>query len=153
MAIIDYPSTLPAPDIGKSREQRQNFRSTDPFSGPAYSELYTEDSPVTWGVSFTCTNVLQARQFQAFLRQVINGQSFNMDILTEEGFIAHEVKFLEMPLAPEQIDIGVWRYSGVIYAMQLNQPDAEIDNDDLLTMYLQDSAIIDVAVNEYWPSL
>tara|TARA_R110000744_G_scaffold125690_1_gene231359 strand:- start:77 stop:538 length:462 start_codon:yes stop_codon:yes gene_type:complete len=150
MADITYPLTLPDFIMGKRREQAQTYRTSQPFNGPSYIEKVTDESPVTWAVSIVCTSSIQARQFQSFLRAVNNGQPFNKNILTEEGHIEHEVRFIDMPLQPEQISTYVWKYSGLIYATKLIQPDDEIDNEELIFTWLQGADIIDNALNNLW---
>lgn len=149
MAVITYPSTLPDFKMGKQRKQEQTYRTSKPFNGPSYIEKITDESPVTWNISVVCTNRIQSKQFQAFLRAVNNGQPFNKDILTEDGHIEHEVRFISMPLQPEQISNFIWKYSGVIYATKLIQPDDEV-NDSLIYEWLQDGDIIDNALNNLW---
>ncbi len=150
MATIDYPTNLPDFKLGKNRQQTQTYRTSQPFNGPLFIEKITDESPVTWGVTIVCKSPVQSRIFQAFLRKIKNGEVFNKDILTEEGHIAHEVRFIEMPLSPVQMGVNVWVYSGVIQALKLNQPDALID-DDLIIMYLDQASIIDTAINVFWP--
>lgn len=150
MATIDYPANLPDFRLGKRREQVQTYRTSQPFNGPLFVEKITDESPVVWDIAVICKSSVQARIFQAFLRQIKDGQPFNKNILTEEGFIAHEVRFIEMPLVPEQRGVNVWVYSGTIQALKLNQPDSLID-DNLIIMYLEQGDIIDTAVNLFWP--
>ena len=150
MATIDYPSaTLPDFKMGKQRSQQQTYRTSQPFNGPMYIEKFTDESPVAWNITIDCRNQLQARQFQAFLRTVIDGQPFNKFILTEEGYIEHEVRFIEMPLQPTQRNQFLWSYSGVIYATKLIQPDALVDS-VLIYNWLQSASIIDNTVNNLW---
>lgn len=148
MAII-YPSALPDFKMGKSRSQQQTFRTSQPFNGPLYIEKFTDDTPVTWNVVIDCLNSIQAQQMRAFIRAVSDGQVFTKAILTEEGFIDHEVRFIEMPLEPVQINSFMWRYSGVIYAKALVEGNAVVD-DDLIYEWLQDASIIDNALNNLW---
>lgn len=150
MADIIYPVTLPDFTMGKQRKQEQTYRTSQPFNGPSYIEKITDESPVTWNVSVICTNSIQSRQFQAFLRAVNNGQPFNKNILTEEGHVEHEVRFIDMPLEPEQISNYIWKYTGLIYATKLIQPDDVVD-DGLIFTWLQDANIIDNALNNLWP--
>ena len=149
MADIQYPATLPEFKLGKQRTQQQTYRTSQPFAGPLFIEKITDESPVTWEVTILCINRIQSRQFQAFLRAVANGQPFDKDILTEEGNIAHEVRFVDMPLQPTQINDFVWEYSGLIYAVKLIQPDDVVD-DLLIANWLQDADIIDNALNNLW---
>lgn len=152
MADITYPSTLPDFRLGKIREQQQTFRTSQPFAGPLFTELVTDDSPVTWGVTITCSNKIQSRQFQAFLRLVKNATPFEKEILTEEGHVLHEVKFIEMPLSPNQIGTSIWEYSGVIYASKLISNDEnDVCDPYLIICHLQDASAIDIAINEFWP--
>ena len=151
LAVINYPSTLPDFKLGKTRQQAQTYRTTQPFAGPMFIEAITDESPVTWDVTFDCVGQVQARQFQAFLRKVCNGQTFNKCILTEEGHIEHEVRFISMPLSPTQVGPFVWQYSGTIMAVKLIQEDALICNEDLILCHLQDAACIDTSMNSIWP--
>lgn len=150
MATIDYPPSLPDFRLGKQRQEVQTFRTSQPFNGPLFIEKITDESPVVWDVTITCKTQAQARGFQAFLRQIKNGTPFNKDILIEEGFSTHEVRFIEEPLAPRQLSPHVWIYTGVIYAVKLIQPDALVD-DNLIILYASQSNIIDTAVNIFWP--
>lgn len=152
MADIDYPSTLPDFKLGKQRTQRQEFRTSQPFAGPLYTEQVTDESPVTWEVTIQCRNQLQARVFQQFLKQINVGQPFNKYILTENGHVLHEVKFIEMPLTPTQDTQQIWSYSGLLYAEALENPDDDIGNPELVIDWLEQSDIIDVAMNQLWPS-
>lgn len=151
MAAINYPCGLPEFKLGKQRRQQQTYRTTRAFDGQLFIEKITSVSPVTWDVTFTAVGKTQARMFKDFLRQVCNGEPFNKCILTEEGFIEHEVRFIELPLAPVQIGAGrAWEYSGVIYAMELIQEDSFICAPGLIANNLPDAACIDTIVNSIW---
>ncbi len=150
MADINYPSTLPEFRANKSRNQPMSYRASQPFAGPLYTEKITDDVPVSWDVTITCVGSIQARIMQAFLRQVANGTPFNKSILTEEGFVTHEVKWIQMPLSPNQVNNVVWEYSGVILARKLIQNDAGID-DELIINWLGDASLIDITMNQIWP--
>ena len=149
MADIQYPATLPNFRMGKRRTQQQTYRTSQPFAGPLFIEKISDESPVSWEVTITCTSRLQSIQFQAFLRAVNNGQPFDKSILTEEGAILHEVRFVEMPLQPNQINDFMWEYSGLIYAVKLIQP-IDVVDDLLVANWLQDGDIIDNALNNLW---
>lgn len=151
--MINYPCILPDFRVGKSREQVQVYDTTQPFSGPMYIEQLTDESPVTWDVTIICSNQIQARQFQAFLRQIKGGVPFTKEMLTEEGHVEHEVRFIREPLRPQQISENVWSYSGTIYARALIQKDASICDDELILCRLKDASIIDCAVNNFWPEV
>ena len=149
MATISYPTTLPDFRLGKQRDQFQTYRTSQPFAGPLFIEKITNESPVTWDVTISCKTQGQARAFQAFLRKVAGGTPFNKNIFTEEGFVTHEVRFIEEPLSPQQNSNNVWSYSGVIYAVKLVQNDALV-NDDLIILFADQANIIDNAVNNLW---
>jgi len=152
MTIAQYPSTLPNFKLGKNRSQLQTYRTTSPFAGPLITEEFTSQAPVKWSVKFLCVGQTQSIAFRDFLDTVSNGQPFYKEILTEEGAINHEVRFIEMPLQPIQLSDYIWEYSGVVYAVKLIQPDSDIDNDDLIIDWLQGASIIDTALNELWPT-
>lgn len=154
MAVLEYPCDLPDFKIGKQRQQLQRFRTSQPFAGPLFVEKITNESPATWNVTIIAVGSIQARQFRAFLRQVCDGEPFNKCILTEEGFIQHEVRFIELPLAPKQVGTGqAWEYSGVIYAVALIEKDALICNDDLIANSLSKASCLDISLNQLWPIL
>lgn len=159
--IFDYDcyGTLPPIKFGKRRSETQQFRTSQPFAGPMYIEQITDESPVTWEVTFDCTNQIQAQQFKAFLRtesgdagiKIKQGAPFYKCIQTEEGFIQHEVQFIEVPLTPIQTGPFQWQYSGVIYAVELIEENADICNDELIVARLQDASCIDTTMNSLWP--
>ena len=149
MAVISYPDTLPDFKLGKSREQMQKFRVSDPFIGAFYTEKITDDTPVVWDFQIVCTQG-QARVFQQFLNLTNEGQPFTKSILTEAGHVEHEVKFIEVPLKPTQITQQLWAYTGTIFAQALINPDDEIDNPELIIGWIDEANILDVALNESW---
>lgn len=149
MAIIQYPATLPDFKMGKRRTQQQTFRTSQPFNGPLFIEKITDESPVVWDVAILCSSRAQSVQFQTFLRIVKDGQPFNKDILTEDGSVTHEVRFVDMPLQPTQVNDFVWEYRCTIYATALIQPSSDVD-DLLILTWLQDAYIIDNALNNLW---
>lgn len=151
MATISYPSTLPEFRQGKSRSQFQTYRTTQPFSGPLYTEEISDESPVLWEVAITCVGSIQARIFQQFVRQTNNGVAFNKRILTENGFVEHEVKWVDMPLSPTQIGTSIFEYKGTILARALINPDNDINNPQLIIDWLDGASTIDIAVNQSWP--
>lgn len=151
MADIDYPSNLPQFVLGKNREQEQTFRVNNVFAGSPFAEKITDDNPVQWSGEVFCKDALTARAFLAFVRQVKNFQAFNMPILTENGMVTHEVRFLQEPKAPVQVTQTIWRYSFVIFARELINPDEDIDNDELVAWWIQQAGIIDRACNSSWP--
>lgn len=147
--MINYPATLPDFKMGKQRTQEQKFRTTQPFNGSLYKEKITDDIPVTWSVTIDCRSQVQSEMFQAFLRDTDLGQPFTKKILTEEGFVEHEISWVEVPLKPNQVNSFLWSYSGVIYATKLIQPNAVVDN-ELIYTWLPDASIIDNALNNLW---
>ena len=151
MADINYPKTLPQFILGKSREQQQGYRVNDVFAGSPFVEKITDDKPVKWSGEVFCKNNLISRSFQQFIKLVSNGKKFNMPILTENGFVTHEVFFFEEPNAPVQVNQSIWRYSFTILARELINPDDEINNPELIANWLLESSIIDVACNSSWP--
>lgn len=151
MADIKYPATLPDFKTGKSRKEQQTYDTTQPFSGPLYIQKVTDESPVTWDITVTCGSKLQAIQFRSFLKIVKDGQLFDKDILTEEGHIEHEVRFVSMPLKPKQITPDIWEYSGVIMARALLSNNDDVD-DGLIVDWLDGAEAIDIAMNDVWGS-
>ncbi len=142
---------LPEFRIGKNRTQPSPYITSQPLVGPLYVEQITDDIPVQWDVTITCDRV-QASQFQAFLQVVDYSGAFQKSILTEFGFVEHEVRIVSGIPSPVQVSHGVWEYSFTIYALQLEQPDAVTCNPDLWLMYGSDASLIDLTANEFWPA-
>lgn len=150
MADIDYPASLPDFRITKQRSEQQTYRTTSPFSGPLFIEPITDESPVTWDITVTCTSKGQSRIFKQFLKQKVpNGELFNKDILVESGHVAHEVRFISMPLEPRQLSPFLFEYSGTIMARALINPDDDFPF-DLIEKWIEDASLIDVIVNDTW---
>ena len=150
MTDITYPAALPDFDQGKTRNEAQKYRTTDPFAGPLFSQKVTDQSPVTWDITITCVGV-QARIMKIWLSLVDVGQEFKKMILTETGHVEHVVSFAVMPLSPTQVGTNVWKYSGTIYAPKLINPDEDIDNPELIISWLSEAHLIDTTMNETWP--
>lgn len=145
--MIKYPCTLPDFRMGKQRSEQQTYRTTQAFDGQLFVEAITDQSPVVWDVTVTCPNRIASRQFKAFIRTVCSGEPFIKCILTEEGFIEHEVRFIQLPLSPNQVNQNVFEYSGTIYATALISDDAKVCSDDLISNFLPQASCIDFMLN------
>lgn len=145
--MIKYPCTLPEFRMGKQRSEQQTFRTTQVFDGQLFVEKVTDQSPVVWNVTITCPDRITSRQFKSFVNSVCSGEPFQKCILTEEGFIDHEVRFQQLPLSPTQLSETVFEYTGSIYAVALISNDAKVCSDDLIANFLPQAACLDFMLN------
>lgn len=116
---MDYPSTLPDFRVGKTRRHRESFKTVYPLQGVPYTQKVTIDEPWIMTVEIVCGSRSQAQEFQSWLKTVNRGQTFQKDILTENGRETYIVGWLEAPLQPSQPSTNIFIYSGTIYAKQL----------------------------------
>lgn len=155
MAIpIDYPSDkLPAPLVGKQREQLQNYDVRDDFDGNAVTRLVRRNSPVYFDVRFTL-NRWQANVFKIWLEGVSDGQEFAMPLKTEGGTFDHQCFFTELPINPTERRGDIYTYSGRLFARVLNDGlNTATDEEKEFVFELgEDISWLDTLVNESWPS-
>lgn len=142
---------------GKSRSQQAGFRQSDPAAGPAYTERYTLNPPVSWSFSLIF-NRYQAQIFMAWFRSATKGGAlpFIMPIRTEEALIDHEVRFTASgvpQLVSETADI--FTYQCTIVGRKI---ETIISDEDILVLFdmfgdnfAPSFSIIDVATNREWP--
>lgn len=110
MADIDYPSSLPLLQREKGRVDSNVFKNVQSMAGTPFVQPVTEDQTSTW--TFTVSMIRSdALIFANWIRDeskglsVRNGNWFNIDILTENGLLPQEVKFIRIPqLASTQGD-------------------------------------------------
>lgn len=115
---VAYPSTLPLPMFGHTREQPAAFTLAQPRRGWGYVEPTGTDVPVFWLVDWTLTEA-QAKTFrQWFVATTERGTlPFTIGIRTEFGIVEHEVQFTPNELlSARHLGGGVWKYSATIMA-------------------------------------
>lgn len=122
MADITYPDYLPDFKIGKSRQEGQTYTTTRPLKGAYYTEKITDDVAVIWEGEFMCNSQNQSRLFWQFLESVKGGRPFIKNILTEYGFVPHEITFVQEPRAPRQVGTLSFSYPCVVRAQKLVTP-------------------------------
>lgn len=142
---------------GKSRSQQAGFRQSDPAAGPAYTERYTLNPPVSWSFQLIF-NRYQAQVFWAWFRTTTQGGAlpFIFPVRTEAGMTDHEVRFTAAgvpQLVSERNE--VWTYQCTILARKLEET---IPDEYLLSVFDMfgtqpegDFRTVDVAINREWP--
>lgn len=118
--MADYPSDLPDFRIGKKKKIRDTFKVIKPLQGLPYHESVTQDEPWIIDVQITCSSLAQAKKFIEWVKTVSRGETFEKNILTENGFEKFSVGWLELPKSPTQVAVNIFTYSGTIYAKQLD---------------------------------
>ena len=163
MADVDFPDFLRGPiKASKSRNVQESYRQNPTFSGPAYTESLSDDSPVVYNIQFAFESGYK-RAFVQWLNDVNycnKGRAeFNIDLEIESGISTQEARFTQggfPQLTSEQG--GVYYYSAQIIIRKLNDPD-EGYADELL-LFAQDNPcgvieygaeLLDYVINEDWP--
>lgn len=151
---IDYPlGILPAPLVGKSRSQIENFDLRDNFDGRQISRQVRNTSPVFFDVQFRVQKY-QALQFQIWLENVSNFEPFTIPLKTEGGTIDHVCQIQNPRSTPQESRGDVYTYSFTLYAEQLNNGlnTATDDEKDLIFNLGNDASLLAETVNEEWPT-
>ncbi len=91
MTDITYPAALPDFDQGKTRNEAQKYRTTQPFAGPLFSQKVTDQSPVTWDITITCVGV-QARIMMFWRSGVDGGQESYPMRRSADRFVEYVVR-------------------------------------------------------------
>lgn len=141
----------------KQRSQPAGFRQSDPAAGPAYTERYTLNPPVSWSFQLIF-NRNQAQIFMAWFRSTLQGGAlpFMFPIRTEQGVIEHEVRFTAAgvpQLTSERSQ--VWVYQCTIVGRKIETVISDEDILVLFEMFGDDFApsfsIVDAGTNREWP--
>lgn len=89
---VAYPSNLRAPLHQITKEQSRLIRESQPLSGPAYTELLSDDAPVFYNLTFAFISLGEALQFRAWIENngIHKGVEFDCPIKTEATEAAPE---------------------------------------------------------------
>lgn len=121
MPIAAYPSTLPLPLSGHTREQPATFGFAQPRRGLGYVEPIGTAAPAFWSAKWRFS-AAQAQAFRAwFVADIDRGRApFTLSLRTEFGLVTQEVRFLPESLLPARhLGGGVWEYSATVMARAL----------------------------------
>lgn len=116
-----YPSTLPLPMFGHTREQPAAFTVAQPRRGWGYVEPTGTDTPAFWSMTWKLTEE-QAQTFRGWFRYSLARGTlpFAMQVRTEFGLVEHEFQFLPEGLLPARhLGGGVWEYRATVMARDL----------------------------------
>jgi hypothetical protein len=115
--LIKFPSNLPAPLLSDhSLKQQSNLLRTKMDSGHARVRRRFKSVPTVMGTTWHC-NKNDALGLEWFVTHQLNWATayFVMGILTPNGIIEHEVRFITSPLEEyKPIGGGWWEYKAQI---------------------------------------
>ena len=150
----NYPSdVLPAPRVGKSRTETQNYDSRQNFDGEFIYRPVRDFSTVYYEVSFYIpTNKLPL--FRLWLNKTKNAEEFDITLRNEGGNNVHTCRWQQVPLNPTERR-GLYIYTGVLYSQQVVNDLDNLTPDEADDFYdfVADGGIpyLDIAVNDKWP--
>lgn len=127
MATVSWPSGLKT-CITEAKQRREvvGFLESPVSSGPSYVELFSDDTPTTWDITFVF-NRSQAMAFQAWLRQyeIKTTAPFfdSFPIQIEEGLYEQEFRFTSdgYPQCTGQSG-NVFTYTATVLARAISNP-------------------------------
>lgn len=111
-----YPNDLKLPLVSSHRlSQNSNLLRTDMASGRARQRKRFQSVPTIMGATWKL-NKYQAQIFEGFVTHGVNDAVnwFLMPVLTPQGLIEHEVRFINSPLESCTYNGGFWNYSANI---------------------------------------
>ena len=100
MALIEYPSELPAPLLDSYAQKKQsNLLRTPMASGRPRQRKRFARVPTELNATWRC-KAEQAALFEGFIEHALQGAAawFLMDVLTPSGLIQHKVRFISDPM-------------------------------------------------------
>jgi hypothetical protein len=137
MAAIVWPDGLRGPLVsGYSREEIVGFRENDLASGPAFVEVFSEDTPQFHNITYQFKNG-DARRFQLWLREnKIKSYSpwFDGPLITEDrSVLAQECRYTSdgYPQLQSKTNNGIHTYTARIITREI------INNDDAYATELE----------------
>ena len=152
MANIDYPVGLPKPARSVYWFQHVSpFARTEMATGRARQRRTFQSVPSLTELQFTMTQS-EAQLFEAWFAYDINDGAdwFNIDLTTPlDRLASYECRFTEMYSGPVLFGLNQWQFTAQVELRERAIFDESwyLDNGK----YIQDSSIIDVAINQLWP--
>ncbi|WP_024590491.1 MULTISPECIES: hypothetical protein [unclassified Pseudoalteromonas] len=114
--LVKYPKDLKLPLVSSHRlSQNSNLLRTDMASGRARQRKRFQSVPSTMSATWKL-NPYQAQLLEGFVTHGVNDAAnwFLMPVLTPQGLIEHEVRFIKSPLESCTYNGGFWNYSANI---------------------------------------
>jgi hypothetical protein len=117
LILIKYPSNLPSPLLSShALKQQSNLLRTKMDSGHSRSRRRFKSVPTVMSATWHCKNE-KAAAFEGFITHALHDCTawFLLDILTPNGLIEHEVKFITSPLEEyKPLSLTHWEYKAKI---------------------------------------
>lgn len=158
---VAYPASLALPLQNKRKEQTRKVRESQPLSGPAYTELLSDDAPVFYDLTFTFDQY-NALLFRAWVETngIDKGVEFDIPLRNEGTFFGSPVNETQTvrvvdgdPLSCSNNGIGIYNYSFTVRARK-----EETGLEDYYDLILEGglelllgNAQLDQAINEEAP--
>jgi len=151
-----FPGTRPL-QAEYSYEHSTRFMTSQPASGPYYSQILQDDAPTYFNLSFVMT-LQYAQAFRAWCRQdnyaVLNGAQFNIGLPIEDGIVTQVASFTPdgIPQVTGEVNKLIY-YSARVLVRKLNEPTD--GSEDLILFMAENSGsdLLQVIVNEDMPEL
>ena len=115
--MINYPTTLPRPLLKPyTLNQQSNLLRTQMTAGNARVRKRFSNVPTTFTAEWLCKQS-EALMLEGFVEHALNGgvNWFVMDILTPQGLVSHDVRFVSSPLEDcKPYSAVFWQYKAHI---------------------------------------
>lgn len=134
MPLISYPKDLKLPLLSGYRlSQNSNLLRTPMASGSARVRKRFKSVPSIMQAAWML-NKEHAATFEGFVVHGTNDAAnwFVMPVLTPQGLIEHEARFITSPLESASYNGGFWNYSANIEIKQRQVPSEEQTTEQLL---------------------
>ncbi len=162
MAAIDFPSFLRGPLVASyNRNESVAFRQNQPFSGVAYTESLTDDTPAIFNLEFAFEGGYKRAFIQWFNSPDFCNKGralFNIDLPIESGIVTQEARFTADGIPQLTKDANdIFFYSAKVVVRKINEPD-DVNPDAIIYLAGEYNGAIDwameqfdIGLNEYWP--
>lgn len=166
-----YPEEFPRPTIaeGYSLQAENNIQRTPLQNGRARQRQRFTSAPSFVRLTWILTSDLKARVFEAWIRQVVGADWFEMPIRSPMGTPTERVRLTESMDGPIMIGPGMWKYTAPVeiwatpmfepgwveFAPQFVAVSDIFDRAMLLewpeSPYQTHMSAVDTAINQEWP--
>jgi len=151
MAAIDYPADLPPPlRSGYGINHLSPLQRTELATGRAIQRRKYTSVPSIASVSWNFSQV-QAQLFEGWFRWTLSDGTewFNARLRTPLGLQDYECRFAGMYEGPDLVGIDRWKFSAELEIMERQTIMSGLDEFPEFVLY---QAIIDIAINQNWPT-
>ncbi|EEP1482004.1 hypothetical protein HAZ24_004818 [Salmonella enterica] len=153
MADIFFPQDLPMPQQeGYSFQAVSPLKRTALTSGRARQRRAYTSTPTEVNVSWFFETDIQGQLFEAWYKDVISDGAawFLMKLQTPLGVELYKCRFTDIYTGPELSPPNHWRYSATLELWSRAILEGGYGN---FPDYIQNSDIIDLAMNHEWPEV